>query len=520
MPLSNTIFKDYVQGNRSQYQGDQGFLYFYGYNYLSTLCNNYIQFGNSGYTLTTVGTATDVSVNTAPTQCTDFNNLYYPGAGLNPMRGLYSSQSSRRIATTAASSGKKITFVTPIDLTQDDFASAVVAGVSGGDAVAGTNMTAGGSGYTSAPAVTYVGGGTGATAIAYISGGQVVGVVVTGGGSTYASAPTVSFTGGGGTGATANAVIGMSLAVKIRSSVSNEVNYTVLLLPNKTFQKLIWKPSSTPAQTGVSTLGTVNYNQITEIEITSATSGVSFDWYSFCTAQAQIHIPGEIFMHSFGCINKVDFSRNLATAEITCGNAVAGLIATSNKPKYEVITDEQNPFFDAICIGTLPKIRPIRIPTDLPAFTIPSNGQLVVGTNITSISKVKANGRNLNVSLNGTPDNSTVNYNPTTGVLTFATNSQDTNSNFIGYSNALGANHPQYMDIEYDSVTNIAVWDLKQSSLGFNVFCNFKFGGKITQFAAIITKESLDAKDGNDQPKYLIQPLQLNGTIMTDGYLG
>ena len=68
-------------------------------------------------------------------------------------------------------------------------------------------MTAGGTGYTSAPTVSFTGGGgTGAagTAVGNSTGG-VAGVNITNGGSGYTTAPTVSFGGGGGAGAAATA---------------------------------------------------------------------------------------------------------------------------------------------------------------------------------------------------------------------------------------------------------------------------------------------------------------------------
>lgn len=69
------------------------------------------------------------------------------------------------------------------------------------------SVSAGGTGYTTAPTVAITGGGgTGATATAYVSGGVVTGVVVTSGGSGFTSIPTVSFSGGGGSGAAATAV--------------------------------------------------------------------------------------------------------------------------------------------------------------------------------------------------------------------------------------------------------------------------------------------------------------------------
>lgn len=79
--------------------------------------------------------------------------------------------------------------------------------VTGG--VTAITLSAGGTGYTAAPAVSITGGGgTGATATATVSGGAVTGVTITNHGSGYTSAPTVAFTGGGGTGAAATAAFG------------------------------------------------------------------------------------------------------------------------------------------------------------------------------------------------------------------------------------------------------------------------------------------------------------------------
>jgi hypothetical protein len=71
------------------------------------------------------------------------------------------------------------------------------------------NVTNGGTtNYTSAPTVSITGGGgTGATAKAFISAGKVIQVKVLNGGSGYTSDPTITFTGGGGNGAVASAML-------------------------------------------------------------------------------------------------------------------------------------------------------------------------------------------------------------------------------------------------------------------------------------------------------------------------
>lgn len=77
-----------------------------------------------------------------------------------------------------------------------------------GGTVSGIAVTAGGSGYTTAPTVSITGGGgSGATATATVSGGVVTAITVTAAGTSYTTAPTVTFSGGGGLGATATASI-------------------------------------------------------------------------------------------------------------------------------------------------------------------------------------------------------------------------------------------------------------------------------------------------------------------------
>lgn len=82
-------------------------------------------------------------------------------------------------------------------------------GTPAGGTLTGGTITNGGSGYTSAPTVSFTGGGggTGAAATATITGGKVTGVTITNPGSGYTAIPTVVFTGGGGTGAAATVTV-------------------------------------------------------------------------------------------------------------------------------------------------------------------------------------------------------------------------------------------------------------------------------------------------------------------------
>jgi hypothetical protein len=72
-------------------------------------------------------------------------------------------------------------------------------------AVSSVTVTAGGSGYTSAPIVNFGGPGVGAAGFATISGGVITGVTITNSGTGYVLSPPITFIGGGGSGATATA---------------------------------------------------------------------------------------------------------------------------------------------------------------------------------------------------------------------------------------------------------------------------------------------------------------------------
>jgi hypothetical protein len=140
-----------------------------------------------------------------------------------------------------------------------------VAGVSG--SVISVSVSAGGTGYTSAPTVAFStapGGGTTATGTAVISG-SVSAVSVSTKGSGYTSAPSVSFTGGGGSGATATASISGSVAsIAVTNGGSS---YTTA--PTVHFSAA---PAGGTTATGTAHISTTTH-KVTSITIGNAGSG-------------------------------------------------------------------------------------------------------------------------------------------------------------------------------------------------------------------------------------------------------
>jgi len=89
-------------------------------------------------------------------------------------------------------------------------AKPLIASTNQSGGVNSVTVSAGGSGYTSNFAVTFTGGGSGASGAAgtaIVSGGAVTSVTVTSAGTGYTAAPSVSFTNGSGTGAAGSALI-------------------------------------------------------------------------------------------------------------------------------------------------------------------------------------------------------------------------------------------------------------------------------------------------------------------------
>jgi len=100
------------------------------------------------------------------------------------------------------------------------------------NSVASATVSAGGSGYSSAPTVAIAAPGSGvtATATATVSGGAVTAIVITNPGNGYSSAPAITFSGGGGTGAGATAVLATDWTYKANFSRAPLTSTSVALV--------------------------------------------------------------------------------------------------------------------------------------------------------------------------------------------------------------------------------------------------------------------------------------------------
>ena len=98
--------------------------------------------------------------------------------------------------------------------------------------VGGVTITSGGSGYTTPPTVFFAGGGgSGAKGIANLTPG-VTSISVTNGGRAYSSVPAVVITGGGGTGATGTALLSGGVVISV---TINNPGYGYTSVPTVTF---------------------------------------------------------------------------------------------------------------------------------------------------------------------------------------------------------------------------------------------------------------------------------------------
>lgn len=127
-----------------------------------------------------------------------------------------------------------------------DASGDVVASFQPSGEVESATVTAGGSGYTSAPTVAFSGGGgSGAAATAVLTSDAVTSLTITDPGSGYTSAPTIAFSGGAGTGAAATA--NLSDGAMTVSGASIVVDITVSDISSVDAGAYTWKLKDTTA---------------------------------------------------------------------------------------------------------------------------------------------------------------------------------------------------------------------------------------------------------------------------------
>lgn len=165
-------------------------------------------------------------------------------------------------------------------------------------AIASVTLTNGGNGYTSAPTVVFTGGGgTGAAATANIA--QTVWYIyVTAPGSGYTSTPTVTLTGGGGTGALAISTLeaGALASLTVTSPGSGFTSTPVIVISGGGGSGAL--ATATLAPSAVASLELIHpggpYLVNTEVVLTRDVDGVDTTWFrGFVRQPPKVLTPGE-----------------------------------------------------------------------------------------------------------------------------------------------------------------------------------------------------------------------------------
>ena len=226
----------------------------------------------------------------------------------------------------------------------DLYASATAVKHQGVDAF---TITAGGSGYTSAPTVSispvFVGEGSGATATATVSGGAVTAITLTNAGSGYADGATVSFSGGGGNGATATCTV--YDGSKCYIPFNNDADLTPVLvvgsdaadITNPTFVESGFTVTPTRGSDGVGA-----YFSVSEKDLSSVASKVIVGYkYTY-----DIEFPRTYYkLNPEG--TRADYTASLIVSRMKFSTGLSGILSFKLKPKGASEWDLVHPVVDA-----------------------------------------------------------------------------------------------------------------------------------------------------------------------------
>jgi len=190
-------------------------------------------------------------------------------------------------------------------------------------------VTAGGSGYTSAPTVTITGSGTGpgagtpgsgATATATVSGGAVTALTLTAGGSGYTNGAVVSFSGGGGSSATATATVLDGTKCYIRYENVTTLTPVLLISGSTATGQYIESGFTISPNTGSDGAGT--YFIVPKKNLTSVASDVYTGW----KYDLDVTLP-KTYYYLDEKNSKTDFSASLTIARMKFAVGLSGVMA-------------------------------------------------------------------------------------------------------------------------------------------------------------------------------------------------
>lgn len=161
-----------------------------------------------------------------------------------------------------------------------------------------------GSGYTSAPAVTITGGGTGATATATFANGQVTGInlnrdlagITFFAEGKYTSEPTIAITGGGGTGATAIATINKITDANLKPAQTSSKEAFLAVLQDERMREL-------------------NYEGLRKADLLRW--GIFLQVNQDMGNTVQSDAPGQFYVRYYSNVSEKDLLSPIPTSEIT-----------------------------------------------------------------------------------------------------------------------------------------------------------------------------------------------------------
>ena len=208
-------------------------------------------------------------------------------------------------------------------------------------------ITAGGSGYTSAPTVAITpvlsSEGSGATATATVAGGAVTAITLTNAGSGYADGATVSFSGGGGSGAAATCTV--YEGTKAYIPYTDDANLSTVLVVGSDAADLTnptYVESGFTVTPGRGTDGVGTYFSVAEKDLTSVASKVIVGYkYNY-----DIILPKTYFkLNPEGTVS--DYTASLTIQRMKFSTGLSGVVSFKLKPKGAAEWNDVHPTIDA-----------------------------------------------------------------------------------------------------------------------------------------------------------------------------